>query len=75
MIEKDRQAFHAALAQEKEIQLAAHRERIEQISTCGLCDEDGYVNGWLCEHDPDRAERVASGAAMLRQALRGGIDE
>jgi hypothetical protein len=74
MIERDREAFHAQLAQEKEVQLEAHRLRIERIDSCGLCDSDGYVNGWLCEHDPNRAERVASGAAMLRQALRSGQD-
>jgi hypothetical protein len=74
MMERDRQAFHARLAQDQAVQLEAHRLRIEQIDTCQLCDSDGYVNGWLCDHDPGRPERVASGAAMLRQALRGGQD-
>jgi hypothetical protein len=42
----------------------------EAIHACGLCDEDGYRNGSVCDHDPNRADTNARGMAAVRQALR-----
>ena len=43
--------------------------RAQAITECGMCDDDGYENGALCDHDPDRAERAARHLAAIRSTL------
>lgn len=40
------------------------------IAACQLCDERGYRNGLVCDHDPTLPDRTRRGAAKVRAALR-----
>lgn len=39
------------------------------IDACDLCDDQGWVAGFLCRHDPDAPERARRGAQACRDAL------
>lgn len=45
--------------------------RAEAIVYCGLCDDDGYRSGIVCDH-VDRADIAAAGIAKVRAAIKGG---
>lgn len=56
-------------------QSGAARERAEAvraaINACDQCDSAGRLNGGrLCHHDPANSDRVKSGAAAARSAIR-----
>lgn len=40
------------------------------IDACQLCDDQGYIGGKLCAHDPGQPDRVARGAAVAAAAIR-----
>lgn len=52
---------------------AAAREhaaaRQAAVDACAMCDDDGYRDGRVCDHDPDGDDRAARGMAMVRAAL------
>lgn len=41
----------------------------EAIEACNLCDDDGYRNGSVCDHNPHRDDTNARGIAAVRAAL------
>ncbi len=41
----------------------------QAASACSLCDDDGYIGTWVCDHVPNRAEVNARGMARVRAAL------
>lgn len=49
------------------------RERAElrarAVAACHLCDPGGYLNGQVCDHDPDATDRAKRGSAAVRAAL------
>jgi hypothetical protein len=68
----DRWAERQARAQAEAHSDAAHTAaqlRAEAIHACDLCDPDGYRNGSVCDHDPNRADTNARGMAAVRAAL------
>lgn len=66
-----RDAQHEETVRERELQAAAVRERQRAAAECALCDDEGYLNGRPCYHDPQLGERISAGAAKVRAALRG----
>lgn len=40
-----------------------------EIDACDLCDNTGYRNGRVCDHDPDSENRAARGLALVREQL------
>ncbi len=44
--------------------------RAQAIAECSMCDDDGYDNGVLCDHDPERAERASRFVAQIKSGLR-----
>jgi hypothetical protein len=53
----------------KETARLAAVTRKQAIDACSLCDEDGFVVGSRCNHDPEAAERAQRGAAVAREIL------
>lgn len=51
---------------------ARHRAEIraKAIAACDLCDETGYAQGKVCDHDPDATDRAARGVAAARAAMQ-----
>lgn len=47
---------------------AAAQARYDGIRHCGLCDDDGYVGGMVCDH-VDHAETARRGMAMIRATM------
>lgn len=48
---------------------AARRRKAEaDIVACGLCDDDGYRGGTVCDHT-DHAEAARRGMDMVRRAM------
>lgn len=47
--------------------------RAAEIANCEMCDENGYVGGRVCDHDPEAAERNRRGAARAREALQEAL--
>jgi hypothetical protein len=43
----------------------------EAVVACGMCDDDGYRGGTVCDHQ-DRSEIAARGSAAVRAALAKG---
>jgi hypothetical protein len=43
-------------------------ERAQSIAHCGLCDDDGYRGGTVCDH-ADHAAAAKRGMAMIRHAM------
>lgn len=42
------------------------------IDACGICDHDGRLaDNRLCTHDPEQADRLKAGAAMVRAQIGG----
>lgn len=41
----------------------------QAAAACSLCDDDGYIGTWVCDHVPDRAEVNARGMARVRAVL------
>lgn len=65
----DRNEAHAVkLAQSSEAKRRAELIQ-EAIDECELCDERGYLDRSVCEHNPERAEINRRGAARVREAL------
>jgi hypothetical protein len=54
-------------------QSAGARRRADTLKTaiaaCRLCDSTGYVNGYLCTHDPRQTTRATQGVAAARAAV------
>ncbi|MCF8605135.1 hypothetical protein L5I01_17410 [Gordonia sp. HY442] len=75
-------AERAAIANENrraELQAQVEAQRFA-IDHCDLCDDDGYRDGRVCDHDPEADERNARGMAEVRAVLAaarrgGGSDE
>lgn len=65
----DRNEAHAV----KRAQSSEAKRRAEliqdAIDECELCDERGYLDRSVCEHNPERAEINRRGAARVREAL------
>lgn len=55
------------------------RERAElrarAVAACQLCDDAGYRNGQVCDHDPDATQRAARGRAAVQAALAARTQE
>lgn len=64
-----REKHREAAQRKREADHRAMLDRIQEISACQLCDEDGYAAGRVCDHDPLRPERIARGVALLRAAI------
>ncbi|MFC9555557.1 hypothetical protein ACFTWF_32500 [Rhodococcus sp. NPDC056960] len=63
--EQRRQAARAASTE-------AHRQaeiRAQDIYACSMCDDEGYLDGRPCGHDPTQAEVNARGIERARAAL------
>ncbi|MGW5741554.1 hypothetical protein [Amycolatopsis sp. NPDC003861] len=45
-------------------------DRARAIADCGMCDENGYVETVLCNHDPGARDRAARGMELVRAALK-----
>ena len=43
--------------------------RAQAIRACDMCDDAGYLNGTICDHDPNTTERAKRGLAAARAAL------
>lgn len=65
--EADQTRRAAESATEARIQAAT--DRAIEIASCGLCDDDGYRGGVICDH-VDRAETAAAGSAAVQAALK-----
>lgn len=59
-------ATHAARSAEA---LERAELRARAIAECALCDDDGYRDTAVCDHDPDRDAINERGRAMAREAL------
>jgi hypothetical protein len=66
----------AAAAEEarRAAQDEAHEMRAMAIARCDLCDDDGYVGGHLCHHNPGQAETNRRGRDLVRAVMNGEID-
>lgn len=57
-------------AERRSAQARARAETAQHaIAACRLCDDRGYANGTVCDHDPSTPHRARRGAAAARQAL------
>ena len=65
--DRDRRATVAEEASTKARKRAELR-RLD-ISQCHMCDDDGYLGGLPCSHDPLAASRARSGLQACRDAL------
>ena len=61
-------ALETAVAERRD----AAEARALAIAECDLCDDDGYAEARVCDHDPDRADRAARGIARARAAIAKG---
>jgi hypothetical protein len=62
----------AAAAEARTAELRAQADaKARAIADCPRCDEDGYRNGTVCDHDPNREATTARGMAEIRAVLRG----
>lgn len=59
----------ARWAAEREARRNGARRIRAAIDACALCDDQGWVGGYLCHHDPDAAERARRGIQACREAL------
>ena len=50
-------------------ELWAAQKRAMDIAHCGMCDDDGYRGGQVCDHT-DRSEIARRGSALVREALQ-----
>lgn len=66
-----RDAARAEVERERAARAEAARLQRLDIAQCRMCDETGYVNGRVCDHDPESGRRAARGAAAVRAALMG----
>lgn len=48
---------------------AAAEAKALVIANCPLCDDDGYVDAWLCDHNPVQADVNESGRARAQAML------
>jgi hypothetical protein len=79
-----RQAADAADAAQRRAHAAARSEaarlaaedRARAIAACSLCDETGYRDTAVCDHDPDTLDRARRGMAAVKAALaqRNSVD-
>ena len=46
----------------------SHIARLAAIGRCGLCDDDGYRGGTVCDHI-DHTEAAKRGMAMIRETM------
>lgn len=65
----ERQTQAAAQARSDATHRAAQL-RAQQTAACDLCDEDGYLGGQVCNHNPAQAETNARGRQLVHAALR-----
>lgn len=66
--DRDRANREQQRAQREAEQQAAHEAKIAAIALCGLCDDEGYRGGRVCDH-VDRLAIAKAGAAKARAAL------
>lgn len=67
--EAKRQATQARAA-EREADAEVRRQAIANCPLgCGNSDDPGYLNGRVCDHDPDTADRARRGMAQIRAAM------
>ncbi|WP_181771260.1 hypothetical protein [Amycolatopsis pittospori] len=55
-------------------QRARAADRARAIAACGMCDDNGYVETVLCNHDPGARERAARGMDLVRAAMKSRTD-
>jgi hypothetical protein len=63
---KDR--AHRAAVRQSEAARTAAADRARAIADCDMCDEHGYRDGRVCDHDPDSVARSRRGIAAVRIA-------
>jgi hypothetical protein len=67
--ELGRLARRSALTADRAERDSRIQARIEAITACNLCDDNGYRGRAICGHDPAAELRVATGVAAVRAAL------
>lgn len=68
--ERARIEGRAHSAQESSAARERARIRRAEIDECWMCDEDGYRNGGVCNHNTNASMAATKGMALIREQWR-----